>query len=141
MTMRLPFRGAMALVLAIGLVSCNDDPTGNDNGDPLVATWQATSFASDDMDVIAEGMTLRMTLTASGTYTFTVTNDLVGICEGEGGEDCTSTGSYAATAGTVTIDDDETDNVTFTSTISGNVMTWTGTIDGTAITIVWTRVG
>ncbi len=141
MTLRLPFRGALALVLALGLVSCSDDPAGNGNGNPLLGTWQATSFASADMDVIADGMSLRMTLSATGSYTFTVTNDLVGICEGQGGENCTSTGSYASTAGTVTIDDDDVDNVTFTSTINGNVMTWTGSIDGTAITIVWTRVG
>lgn len=133
---------AIALTTALtGLAACGDDPASPGDQDPILATWNVTSFGTGEVDLIDDGMTLVITLGSDGMYTFQVTNDQADICGGVGGENCTTTGSFAHTATTVTInDDDPDDDTTFNYVVQGNTMTWTGTIGADPVVLTFTRV-
>ena len=130
-------RYAAVFLLPI-LVSCSsdDEPTGN-NANPLVGTWHVTSFQALGSDFVQEGMSLTFTINEGGTYSLAVTGDAVGACDT--GTSCTNTGTWSSTTTTFTLDPGTQDAVTFNYSISGNTMTWTGSIDGNAATIVSTR--
>ncbi len=136
MLARRAVRAASLLAAAlIQLPACSDDePTAP--GASLIATWNATSFVTMGQDFIAQGMTLRMVFSAAGTYTLTVGNDLIGACAPN--PDCVETGNYTATTTQLTIDPGP-DETVFTYTIQGTVLTLTGSIDGTAVTIILSR--
>jgi len=123
-----------ALALTPIVSGCSDD-TGPSS--PLFATWNATSFTALGDDFIADGMTLRVTLSATGTYTLVVTGDLVGSCDP--GPNCTETGNYTYTATNITIDPGLADEVTFAYTIQGTTLTFTGSIGGNPVTIRFTK--
>ena len=126
-----------AVVLLSPLVAgCSDDDDGTDPTSALVGTWTVTSLAAQGQDFITLGMDLELELESGGTYTFTVTNDLVEFCDP--GPNCVVTGDYTATASTITLDPAD-EPTTFTWTIQGNTMTWTGSIGGTPATAVMTR--
>lgn len=126
----------LALVAAT-LIACSDDELLAPNTASLVATWNATSFSALGSDFIDDGMDLHVTLTSGGSYTFTVTNDLVGICDTE--PDCTSSGSYTSTASQISLDAGTEDAITFNYSIQGSTMTWSGNIDSTPATITWAK--
>lgn len=130
----------VALLVALPACSDNDDPAGPGGGqETYVGTWDATSFSGGGMDLIAMGMTLEATFTTS-TYSLTVTNDQVELCGGTA-TSCTTNGPLSATASEITIDAGEPDAVTFDYTVTGSTMTWSGDIDGTAVTITWALDG
>lgn len=133
---------SLALVAGLaGLTACDDDGVVPGDPDQLLAVWNVNSFASGDTDLIADGMTLVVTLDNDGTYTFEVTNDMADICGGTGGEDCTVTGSFAHDDEVITInDDDPQDATTFEYTINGASMVWTGSIGGTPVVLNFTEV-
>lgn len=124
---------AMAVLLPLA-AACSDDETTGPAADPLIGAWQVTSFQAEGMDFIALGMTMRITLTAAKTYTVIVSGDLIGTCDPVA--NCTETGSYSSTSTQLTIDPGTADAVTFNYSITGATMTFTGDIDGTAVTIV-----
>ncbi len=129
---------ALALALVTGPLSgCSNDEPSAPPGASLVGTWNATSFTAQGMNFIAQGMSLSMTLSGSGTYSFVVANDLLGMCSGT--QNCTNTGNYTSTANQVTLDPGTDDEVVFNYTIQGTMMNWTGTIDGTPVSVSWTR--
>lgn len=122
-------------VLLSPLPACSSDSTAP--GAALVATWNATSFVALGQDAIAQGMTLTITFTAAGTYTLSVTGDVIGACSPD--PDCSTTGTYAATNTQVTLDGGTPDEVTLTYAIQGTTLTVTGDIDGTAFTATFAR--
>jgi hypothetical protein len=134
--------------LAPALSGCGSDgggtgPNGGGGGTnpALHATWNATSFGVLGVgDLIANGMTMVVTLAPGGTYTISFTNDVVGLCDPDPGPDCTFTGTYSSTASTLTLDPGTIDETTFNYTIVGTTVTLTGTIDGAAVTIVLQKV-
>jgi len=131
---------AGCILLAIPAVvssGCGSDGGGGP-GNAIVASWEVTSFVAQGTDAIANGMTFTMVLGAGGTYTFTVTNDQVGICDPN--PDCTDTGQYAYTASTVTFDPGDPDEVVLSYSIQGNTMTISGQIDGFPVTITLERI-
>lgn len=117
-----------------GACSDDDDDTTGPGNTAVVGTWEVTSFTANDTDFIANGMTLTATLAANGTYTFDVTNDQIGVCEGEVA-DCSTSGEYEASASTVTIDAGSVDAVTFDYDIDGGTMTWNGDVNGVPATV------
>lgn len=124
----------------VGIAACGDDPASSGEQDAIIAAWNVTAFGDGEVDLIDAGMTLVVTLGADGMYAFQVTNDLAEICGGTGGENCTTTGSFAYTATTVTInDDDPEDSTMFTYAIQGNSMTWTGMIGAEPVVITFVR--
>ena len=132
-----PARTFLTLALLGGLAACgdDDDPTGV-AGD-LVGTWEVTRFqAVGFADFISAGMGLTIALTEN-EYTFTVTNDLVGICGGAA--DCTDSGTHSATSSQITLDPGTPDAITFSYEIQGSTMTWTGSVGGFPVTIEATR--
>jgi hypothetical protein len=131
-------RASLALVLLAALSACGDDTDPVGVAGDLVGTWEVTSFQAIGLpDLIGAGMGLTITLTED-EYTFTVTNDQAGICEGL--TDCVDAGSYSATSTQITLDPGTPDAITFNYTIQGSSMTWTGTIGGFPVTIGATRV-
>lgn len=122
-------------VVALGACSDDDDPTYQEP--TIVGSWQATSFEALGTNFIAAGMTLDLTMSDTGTYTITVTNDLVDVCGGE--TNCTTTGPYTSTATQITIDAGKEDEVTFDYTVTSTTMTWTGTIDENSVTVSFVR--
>lgn len=136
---RLAVLAAAALVAALSACSGDDDPTGDDTEASVVGAWQAASFTALGTDYIDLGMSLTAVLGADNTYDFTVINDLVGICGGDGGENCSTTGAYATSAGQITIDPGDEDEVTFSYSIQGSGMSWTGSVGGTPAVVTWVR--
>jgi hypothetical protein len=132
-------RGHTIAFLLLGALAagCSSDDDGTEPTSQLVGTWNAISFQGLGQDFVAQGMTFRLTLTSSGTYTLVITNDLIGSCDP--GPDCSQTGTYSATATQFTLDPGTIDSVTFSYAIQGNTMTFTGSIDGNAVSIQWTR--
>lgn len=139
--MKLRLLALCAQLCVVGIVplaaGCSDDdettPTSG-----LVGTWNATSFTATGLgDLIAQGMTLEIELTNSGTYTMTVTGDVAEFCDT--GADCTQSGSYTATQTTITIDPGP-DAVTLTWVRNGDTMTWTGAIDAIPVTVIFEEV-
>jgi len=130
-------RASLALVLLASLAACgDDDPTGV--ASDLVGTWQVTSFQAIGLaDFIAAGMGITLTLTEN-EFTLAVTNDQAGICDGA--SSCSDSGTYSATSTQITLDPGTPDAETFTYSIQGSTMTWTGSIDGFPVTLVATRV-
>ncbi len=123
-----------ALLLLSLAAACSSKDSSSPGADPWVGTWHVTSFVITGLgDVIAGGMTLTGTLNSNGTYSFAYTNDVIGACSS--GTSCTRTGNYSHSGNTLTIDSGTADAVTFNYAISGSTMTWTGTIDGTPVTI------
>jgi hypothetical protein len=128
-------RLSAVVALAPIVLACGDDETSPT--DAMVGTWNVTSFTAGGTNFIAGGMTLSIALTSAGTYTLTVTNDLIDSCDP--GPNCTQTGNWTATTTTITINSGTVDATTFDYTRSGNTMTWTGEIDTTPVVIVLSR--
>lgn len=124
------------VTLAVTSLACSDDET-TAPVDPLIGTWQVSSFQALGEDAILNGMTMSITLETGGDYTFVVTGDQVGICGQV--SSCTETGDYTSTTTQLVIDPSGGDAVTFTFAIVGSTMTWTGSIDGNAVTVVMTK--
>jgi hypothetical protein len=123
------------------LAACSSDDSNGPTPAPgaaLHASWNVTSFATAADDFIAQGMALVITFKGDGTYTLTVTDDLVGICSP--GPNCVEGGDYTATAATVTLDPGTVDEVTFDYTIAGTTLTMNGDIGGTPVTITATKI-
>jgi len=132
-----PARTFLTIALLGALVGCGDDDDPTGVAADLVGTWEVTRFQAVGFpDFVAAGMSLTITLTEDD-YTFTVTNDLVGICEGAA--DCTDSGTYGATSSQITLDPGTPDAITFNYEIQGSTMTWTGSIGGIPVTIEATR--
>jgi hypothetical protein len=117
--------------------ACSDSGTTGLAADRVVGTWDVTSFQALGVDVIQQGMTMELTLTAGKTYTIVITGDAIGTCEAA--SDCTETGSYSSTSTQITIDPGLEDEVTFNYSINGTTMTFTGDIDGIPVTMVLQR--
>ena len=127
---------AMVVLLPLA-VSCSDSETTGPDSDRLVGTWQVTSFQAFGIDVIQQGMSMTLTLTAAKTYTIVITDDAIGTCDQA--TTCTETGTYSSTSTEITIDPATDDEVTFNYSIQGSTMTFTGNIDGTPVTMVLQR--
>ncbi len=122
--------------LTPALTGCSSDG-GNGPSNSLSGDWDVTSFMVMGTDVIADGMTFSMSL-SGGTYTFDVTNDLIGICDPD--PDCTDSGPYSQTGSTITFDPGDPDEVTLNFTLQGTTATLTGSIDGNPVTITLTKI-
>jgi hypothetical protein len=118
------------------IVACSGDESTGPDSDPLVGTWQVTSFQTLGVDAIDLGMSMQVTLTSAKTYTLVITDDAFGACDA--GTSCTETGSYSSTSTQITLDPGP-DEVTFNYSIQGNTMTFTGNIDGDPVTVVLQR--
>ncbi|MGD8496935.1 MAG: hypothetical protein PVF05_12170 [Gemmatimonadales bacterium] len=138
------------LLALVGLVAALPACSGSDNNDngtgtgpssdpAYVGVWNATSFSAFGMDAIDLGMELQAEFSTS-TYLLTVTNDQVGICDAAGTSDCTSSGDLSGTSSQVTFDPGTADAVAFDYTVSGTTMTFTGSIDGAPVSIVFAKV-
>lgn len=131
----------MAVLLAVALTACSSDDSNGPAPAPgaaLHASWNVTSFATAADDFIAQGMVLVITYKSDGTYTLTVTNDLVGICNP--GPNCVASGDYTATAATVTLDPGTVDEVVFDYAIVGTTLIMNGDIGGTPVTLTATKI-
>ena len=140
--MKTPIAGRMRAALTLGLLAAtlsacgDDDPTGV--ASDLVGTWQVTSFQAIGFpDFIAAGMAVTVTLTDTD-YALVITNAQADLCDGAA--NCTNTGTYSATSSQITLDPGTPDAITFSYTISGSTMTWTGSIEGIPVTIQATRI-
>jgi hypothetical protein len=131
----------LSLAVAWGVSGCGSDDNGGTGpgvNSAVVGTWNATSFVPQGSgDLIAQGMSLSFTFAASGDYTFTITNDQGGLCDGAA--NCSDGGSYTASGTQITLDPGTVDVAILNYTIVGNTMTITATIDGVAITASFTK--
>lgn len=128
-----------ALLLALAtLVACSDDDPAAPAGDPLLATWNATSLTATGIpNLIAQGMSMSITFSSGGTYSMAVTNDLAELCAGP--TNCTQTGTWSTSGSMITIDSSDGDPATFAYSFSGSVLTLTGDIEGTLVTFVFQK--
>lgn len=122
-----------AAVMSVAASCDDDDDDTNPTPNPLVGTWDATSLMLPTGDAIQGGMALNIVIGSTGTIALNVTGDMLGLCNP--GPDCTLSGSWTSTANTITITSG-TDVITLNYTLVGEEMTWTGTIEGVATTVV-----
>lgn len=127
------FSAAALLLAAAFAPGCSDDepttPTAT-----LVGTWNATHLTALGTNAISLGMTASVTFTNSNAFTLVITGDLVGFC-GESITSCTETGTYTATTTQLTMDPVDGDPITVNYSITGNTMTWTGSLAGIPATV------
>lgn len=117
----------------------DDDPTGTGSSNPLVGTWNATSFVVGGFDLIDAGATFSLTLAAGGTESSTITGDTsMFFCETT--VDCTDSGTWTSTSTTLTFDPGTVDEFTVTYTISGSTLNFSGTIESTLLSGTFTKV-
>jgi len=128
----LPF---LLFLLVLGN-ACSDSTSPKEEA-TVVGTWNATSFSALGTDLILDGMTLAATLQEDGTYSFAFTDDQIGACNP--GPDCTSTGTYLVSGAPITLDQGTNDEVTFTYSLQGSGMTWSGSINAVPATITFSR--
>jgi len=123
----------LTLALGFAIAGCSD--TGPEVNPAVVGTWNATSFTVPGAgDLIAQGMTMAFAFAGNGTYTFTVTNDQGGLCDGAVA-DCSDSGSYTASDTQIVLDPEDDPQV-LTYSIADATVTINADIDGTAVTLV-----
>lgn len=130
----------LTLALAGAIAGCSDDEgtTAPGVNPAVLGTWNATSFLVAGVDLIAQGVDVTLTLNSNGTYGFDVTNDQGGaLCDQ--GTACSDPGTYTATDTQIFLDAGTTDATTLSYSISGTTMTVTGTVDGQALVIVFSK--
>jgi hypothetical protein len=132
-------RSSLGFVLVAALflvVSACDSSNGPSN--PLIGSWNATSFTAQGTDYIANGMGLVLTIEKGGTYAVAFTNDQVGACNP--GPDCTDGGDFVRNGNQLTLDRGTADETIFTYSIQGTTLTLTGDINGALATIVLDKI-
>jgi hypothetical protein len=123
----------LTLALGFAIAGCSDE-TGPEVNPAVVGTWNATSFLVPGTgDLIDLGMTMAFAFAGNGTYTFTVTNDQGGLCDGAA--DCSDSGSYTASDTQIVLDPEDDPQV-LTYSIADATVTINADIDGTAVTLV-----
>ena len=131
----MPHRTRRMVVAALALsAACSGSDGPTDPDETLVGTWNVTHLAVLGSNLISLGMTATVAFTAQDTYTFTITGDLTGIC-GAPVTSCTQTGTWSATSSQLTLDSSVADPVTFSYSITGSTMTWTGALQGIPATV------
>ncbi len=127
----------VAIAAAASVLSGCDDST-SPRASGLVGTWKAESVTALATDFIAAGMALSATLTDGGGYTLNVANDASGFfCET--GTDCIPSGTYTHTDTQITFDPGEATALTFTYSIQGSTMLFSGVIGGATASLTFTR--
>ena len=140
MRMRHASRAAVVLALAAAVVTiqgCNDaeDPTAPVPS-ALLGSWVATSVMVQGTDLVTQGMVLSFHFSADGEYSYLVTGDLLDLCDQ--GSDCSDWGEFTASSTQITFDPGSGAQI-MTYSISGDVMTMTGSMGGTSIQATFER--
>ncbi|NNE42877.1 MAG: hypothetical protein HKN12_01595 [Gemmatimonadetes bacterium] len=151
----------LALILSVfSAIGCGDapaptGPSGSNGtaseGSELTGSWSVTRFAADSVDAITAGSSMVLTFTeggsspagsfargVQGTFTLTVANDYLELCE-EAGPDCAVTGTYRVTDGTLFFNPDTEDELAWTYSVAGGILTLNGVIDGIDIEVFGAR--
>ena len=125
----------LTLALGFATAGCSSDETGPGTINPaVVGTWNATSVVlGGGADLIGQGMSLTFDFADDGTYSFVITNDQGGFCDGAA--DCVDAGSWTASNSQIVLDPDD-DPQTLNYSISGTTVTITADMEGTPVTIV-----
>jgi hypothetical protein len=124
---------AVAL-MALAYLACGDNSSGpNTKVTPttVVGSWAATSLTAPTQPqwgdaVQDDGLSVHLTLTSGGGYTFTVSNDFPAdpwICSGTAS--CSFSGTYTTTGNTITFDEGTADEVSATYAFSPGTVTIT----------------
>jgi hypothetical protein len=124
----------LTLALGFATAGCSSDSTGPEINPAVVGTWNATSIVvGGGGELIDQGMSLTFVFASNGTYTFNVTNDQGGLCDGAA--NCSDSGDYTASDTQIVLDPDD-DPVTLGYSISGSTVTVNADLEGTPLTIV-----
>ena len=133
---------ALVLSLAVGwgVTGCATDENGDSAGSAIIGNWNATTFVVGGVDAIAAGMGLIFTFDNAGDYTFNITNDQVGLCEGNVGDNCSDAGAFDASGTQIVLDPEDEEPTVLNYSVSGETMTITATIDGQGLTATFDRI-
>lgn len=132
---------AITLSVTPFLLGCGDD---NENGgtgpgaSEFVGTWAATSFIVDGNDIVAAGTAVTFTLTET-TYSSSVANDTNSFFCDPGILACGDNGDLSSTETTLTFDPGTSDAATLNYAVAGDVLSISGTIDGSALTAAFQK--
>jgi hypothetical protein len=129
----------LLLLASAAAAGCGGDDDGGTTApvpSAMQGSWIATSVLMGTQDLIAQGMHLSFHFSADGEYSFLVSGDLMGMCDGAA--NCDDWGDFAVSGSQITFDPVE-NPVVFAYSLSGNVMTLTGSIEGVAVTFTLER--
>jgi len=135
----------LALTLSVTplLLGCGSDEEGNGGTGPnvsaFVGSWSATVFVVDGTDVVAGGTAITFTFTET-TYSSSVTGDTTGFFCDPGVTSCGDSGDLDSTSGSLIFDPGTGDEVSLTFNITGDVLTVSGTVDGTTISATFQKL-
>ena len=139
-------RIAMAVMLPLTL-ACSENRSTGPESNPLVGTWQVTSFEVLGSQLILRGLLMRLTLSADGTYAVDIGNDSFGYCQT--GISCRGTGRYSSTPTQIWINSARSwwphmapgseEEITFNYSMHGTTMMFTTDIEGTRVTLILQR--
>jgi len=143
MTRRFRNFAVLALTLSVTplLLGCGEDdpPTGGGGTSDFVGSWVANGFVVDGTDIVAGGMTISFTFTET-TYSFNVTGDTDEFFCDAGDTACGDNGDLGSTATTLTFDPGTPDATTLSYAVNGDVLTVSGTIDGSVIGASFSKI-
>lgn len=136
-TNKLKTAGVLLLGAALLTAGCGEDE-GSTAPVPtsILGTWIVTSIMVEGNDLAQLGMVLSFHFSADGEYSFLVTEDQLGMCDA--GPFCEDFGDFDVTATQIIFDPAE-DPKPFSYSVSGDVMTLTGVMNGIPVTLTLER--
>lgn len=134
---------ALTLSATPVLLGCGSDDEGNGGTGPnvsaFVGSWSALTFEVDGTDIVAGGTTITFTFTET-TYSFAVTNDTNSVLCDPGVTSCGDSGDLGSTSSSIIFDPGTVDEVTFSFNITGDILTVSGTVEGSPVTATFQKL-
>ena len=135
-TLRSTRRSVLFGLAGAGLLFLACD-SGTAPPDELVGTWDATAIVVNGHDFTGDGMTLTYTLSANGSYSYSVTNDFFDYCDP--GPDCSDSGDFTVSGNQITFDPGTAWEETYTYTLAGTTLTVSAVFGGATFTITFAK--
>lgn len=131
----------LGLVLALAIACGGDSSTQPDIDEAFIGNWDATSFVVDGVELITPQVTFNMSLGlfSDGSYQLIVGGDETGLfCDGTAS--CNIPGDYSFTGSVLTFDPGTVDELSFSYSVSGDILTVSGTVEGFPFSATFERI-
>lgn len=132
----------VVLFAAIAGSGCNGEGTEPDINEAFVGDWFVSSFVVDGVDLVSEpgsNLSVSFGFYSDGSYQLIVGGDTSGLlCDLA--LSCQEQGDFSFSGNAITLDPGTADALTLQYSVVGDVLTLSGTLDGTAFTATFARI-
>lgn len=131
----------VVLFAAIAAAGCSEEGTEPDINEAFIGDWFVSSFVVDGVDLVTEpgsNLSVSFGFYSDGSYQLIVGGDISGLlCDS--GQSCQEQGDFSFSGNVITIDPGTADALNLQYSVAGDVLTLSGTLDGTAFTATFAR--